>query len=52
MTWKKEPCKLCEEKTGTRFNINFKAVPICEECARSIFIQQAQWYFSLNKKGK
>lgn len=52
MTWKKEPCKVCSEKTATRFNINFKAVPICEQCARSIFIQQAVWYNSEPKKQK
>ena len=32
------------ELTNTVFNINFKATPICEECARRIFLQQATWY--------
>ena len=37
-------CKVCGEKTEVVFNINFKATPICESCATSIFLQQAQWY--------
>ena len=37
-------CKVCGALTDTVFNINFKATPICEECARSIFLQQATWY--------
>lgn len=37
-------CKVCGEETETCFNINFKAVPICECCADSIFLQQAAWY--------
>lgn len=37
-------CKLCSDKTKNVFNINFKAVPICEDCAVLIFIQQAKWY--------
>lgn len=40
----KEKCKLCEEETENRFNIDFKAVPICEGCATAVFIQQAMWY--------
>ena len=39
-------CKICSEPTHNGFNINFKMVPICEECARSIFIQQAKFYYS------
>lgn len=31
-------------------DINFKATPICEDCARLIFIQQAEWYFKNEKK--
>lgn len=37
-------CKICGAKTETIFNINLEAVPICEDCAKSIFIQQAVWY--------
>lgn len=37
-------CKVCGEKTNTVFNIDFKATPICEPCAVSIFLQQAIWY--------
>lgn len=37
-------CKLCGYKTESVFNIRLKAVHICEDCARSIFIQQAKWY--------
>ena len=37
-------CKVCGELTNTVFNINLKATPICEECARRIFLQQATWY--------
>lgn len=45
-------CKICKTETTTVFNINFEAVPICEECARTIFIQQAIWYSKqeLNEK--
>ena len=37
-------CKLCDEPTNVIFNIDFTATPICELCARAIFIQQAAWY--------
>jgi hypothetical protein len=37
-------CKVCGAKTKVVFNINFKATPICEDCATSIFLQQAKWY--------
>ena len=37
-------CKICGDKTKVAFNIDFKKVPICEGCAESIFLQQAQWY--------
>lgn len=46
---KKIPCKLCSIKTSVRFNINFKAVPICECCADNIFLQQAKWYTQQEK---
>lgn len=37
-------CKVCGDPTKSIFNINLKATPICEECARLIFVQQAVWY--------
>lgn len=37
-------CKVCGDKTEVIFNIDFKATPICENCATSIFLQQAKWY--------
>lgn len=37
-------CKVCGEKTKIVFNIDFKAIHICEGCATSIFVQQAIWY--------
>lgn len=37
-------CKICGKETDVIFNINFKVVHICDDCARSIFIQQAKWY--------
>ena len=37
-------CKVCKTPTAVVFNINFKAKPICEDCATSIFLQQASWY--------
>lgn len=41
---KKEACKLCGNMTAAVFNINLRAVPVCESCSSSIFIQQASWY--------
>ena len=40
----KAKCKICGEKTNTVFNINLKAVTICENCANSIFLQQSVWF--------
>lgn len=40
-------CKVCDKPTKTGFNIDFKLVPICEECANAIFIQQAQYFIQL-----
>lgn len=37
-------CRICSVKTPVGFNIKFKLVHVCEECATSIFIQQATWY--------
>lgn len=39
-----DKCKICDEPTRSVFNINFKAVFICESCAVRIFLQQANWY--------
>ena len=37
-------CRVCMAvETQIVFNINFKAVPICEKCSRTIFVQQAEW---------
>lgn len=47
---KKNRCKVCDNETESVFNINFKAVPICESCATKIFIQQAMWYVKQEKK--
>ncbi len=41
---KNDKCKLCSAKTNNVFNIKFKAIPICESCAATIFLQQAMWY--------
>lgn len=35
---------VCGEPTSNRFNINFDARPICEDCANKIFLQQAHWF--------
>jgi hypothetical protein len=37
-------CKVCEFETEVIFNIDFKEISICENCATSIFLQQARWY--------
>ena len=37
-------CKVCGDKTPVKFNIDLKAVPICEYCATKIFLQQAVAY--------
>lgn len=48
-----KPCKICNQDTNIVFNISFKPTPICESCASSIFIQQAQWYVkTINPKQK
>lgn len=36
-------CKLCGTSTDNTFNICESPVPICELCARDIFMQQAIW---------
>lgn len=50
-------CIICKNKTQIVFGINLKQVPICEPCAKTIFIQQARWYtetteFVSKKKSK
>lgn len=47
----KTPCKICNTMTPNLFNINFKPVPICEDCADLITIQQIE-YVIKNKKKK
>ena len=41
-------CKVCGKKSDIVFNISFKAVTICENCASSIFLQQAKYYTEIN----
>lgn len=44
-------CKMCSTKTNVGFNINLTLVPVCEDCATAIFIQQANFYaHQKNKK--
>ena len=43
-------CKLCDEPTKYVFNIKLEAIPICNDCANSIFLQQAKWYTELRHK--
>ena len=39
----KELCRVClKKKTSIRFNINFDPVPVCDDCAWSIALQQVQ----------
>lgn len=45
-------CRVCGDRTNTLFNIGFSMVHICEDCARSIFIQQAKWYITAKIKNK
>lgn len=35
-----DKCKVCDEPTKTYYNINYKATPICEDCARKITRQE------------
>jgi len=35
-----QECRLCGEQTNVVFNINFTAVPICDECALAITKQE------------
>lgn len=45
-------CKLCGTPTEVGFNIKLKLVPVCESCACSIFLQQANWYVKESNKKK
>lgn len=38
-----KPCKICDSPTAYVFNINLTSVPICDECANSVLLQQAQF---------
>lgn len=37
-------CVVCGDETKNKFNIALSPIPVCEKCARLIFIQQAQWF--------
>ena len=43
-------CRVCGDETKTVFNIQLKAVPVCEHCANNIFMQQASWLGQENFK--
>jgi hypothetical protein len=43
-------CKLCDAYTKNEFNIKFKLVPICEDCANAILLQQAEYLALLSKR--
>ena len=46
----KNKCKVCSKITLNGFNIDFKLVPICEDCANAITIQQVKWLTFNNKE--
>lgn len=50
MREKIKKCKVCGDKTKVAFNINFEAISICENCAASIFLQQAKWYVETQRE--
>lgn len=43
-------CKVCGDKTNVVVNIKLKAIPVCNSCCSSIFIQQARWYIDNENK--
>ena len=45
-------CKVCKSETENKFNIEFKATPICEDCANSIMLQQVSWLAKTAKENK
>ncbi len=40
---KDKNCKICSTPTPNVFNIELKAVPVCESCANNIMMQQYKW---------
>ena len=43
-----QKCVVCQSiETRTVFNINFSAIPICQACSRTIFLQEATWLSGL-----
>jgi len=36
-------CKVCGGLAVNRFNIDFDLVPVCEQCANAITMQQVEW---------
>jgi len=47
-----EECRVCGGATKVVFNIDFKAIPICESCAVAITVQQVKWWRDTQKKGE
>lgn len=47
-----KPCVICDYQTKNRFNINFNSMPICEECANAITIQQVTGLIHLPTAGR
>lgn len=45
-------CKLCHSYTTSMYRIKKQAVPICTDCGRSIFIQQANFFIETEIGGK
>lgn len=41
-----EKCKICGKKTKQVFNIELKAIKICEDCERSIVKQSIVYTYS------
>ncbi len=41
----RQPCSLCKTLTKDTFNIKSSKVPVCEECAKEIFIEQSKYYY-------
>lgn len=42
-------CKICSNITRYVMNIKLEAIPICDECANAIMLQQAKWLIDQNK---
>ncbi len=47
----KQPCKVCGEQTIYIMNIKLKAVPICDDCAATITMQQVDWWVNEGESG-